>query len=326
MTAGISYEGVRLGTEDGRGVAVPPDGTITAAGPTSIGTDTVRLGGLDVQPRSGTTAVFDSLEIGHAHDEGLIDWPDDIGWLPGAALLVGVPAVAAGDDPDLACTRRELIAAAGVLTGATALADPASAAEEGERVSAASFELVANPDGVRFAINGAVQGVLPDDQEYTLLIDGDIEDSFTPGEGTAVPPEKTGSGEIRTTASVSLFRRVISNIWRTEYSWRFELDEPLSAADEDTNVVITADPMIVETAAKKGPSQTILTVGGVSLPHHTERGNFQAGTYRFLEKGDDGRQLVIDPGPDAPNSQIARLRTGVGRFDEALDDIGRELP
>lgn len=229
-------------------------------------------------------------------------------------------------------TRRAVLSlAACVLAGASM--QPAVADSDDEPmqylIAELEFREVSKPTIIRVA--DLVENVLPHSTEIYVDVDGAREaDLEEPDQGALVPPEtetarvylEDGLGMLGRAQAWS--RGVLAGSHDVEY--HLELPQPLGQLEEGDEVVVSRHPAIVDPVREGGGSETILVVGPeadeVSVPHRDEEWGHDAGQY-YID--DDQDALVLEVGPETPDSKQVTLRLAAGLVATTLDGAARSL-
>ncbi|WP_226043302.1 hypothetical protein [Natrinema sp. DC36] len=276
-----------------------------------------------------TVAAVENLRFAptQSGDDSLLSWGDDDGNETTTGLLgLAIGGTAATSD-DVQVTRRQTI---GVLAGALALGGTAAtaSAQEPEQIKFAEFDLARADGPVHVSVLDIVDNALPAGTELTLAVDGAQRHEWTPTDdsnGETVVLEDSpkrvkvyaegGVGQVK--ALMAWAKGILAS--GDEIKATLELPKAPTDMEEGDAVMIDDHPAFVETVRRDEGEESIVTVGGESIPHDEERWGRELGYYRVSE--DDALEYVC--GTDPPDGTIVELRLRAGRIASMTDSIER---
>lgn len=279
-----------------------------------------------------TVAAIENLRFAPTQsgdDDSLLSWGDDGGNETATAGVLGlaIGGTAATDD-ETRITRRQTI---GVLAGALALGGTAAtaSAEEPEQIKFAEFDLARADGPVHVSVLDIVDNALPAGTELTLAVDGAQRHEWTPtddsnGETVVLAGDEPKRVKVYAEGGVGQVKALMA--WAKgilasgdEIKATLELPKTPTDMEEGDAVVIDDHPAFVETVRRDEGEESIVTVGGESIPHDEERWGRELGYYRVSE--DDALEYVC--GTDPPDGTIVELRLRAGRIANMTDSIER---
>lgn len=325
-TGYLSISGVAITPHtDGGAVAVPPSGRVISAGPVFQTQSGVAFGPLEIEPGSESTVGISRLEYPANEDTGLLAGLLSVtpaAWL--ASTLAAGPLITAqgeeaareSDSGSPLMSRRDVLKLGAVASGGLAATSPA-AANGGDRIRVAEIDIDENPAGLTLGLTDTVSGVLPADNSYSLSVDGITFGSFAPSESASVPSGTTGTIRIEV-KSPGLGAYLSNLLGPPEHSLEFTIENTASSHDVGDVITLTDDTATVDAVATAGPSETIVEIGGTSIPHPDEDDDSDVGTWKIQ---DDSIKYTV--GDSAPAAYRGVIRAHVSRSAELLDDASR---
>jgi len=321
-------------------------------GPLSVSTP-------DLPDDDHTVAAVENLrfaptkdDLEHDEDESLLS-PDDSnesddGWLDSwwgddedetntttasagvLGLSLGGAAAADADPDDVTVTRRQTI---GVMASALALggAATASAQEDTTQIKFAEFDLTRADGPVHVGVLPIVDNALPADTSLRLSVDGAQRHEWTPtsddvaGETIVLPDDRPRTVKVYAEGGVGQIDKLLA--WARGFlasgdELKATLELPRNPADmsEGETVVIDDHPAFVETVRKDNGEESIVTIGGESIPHEDEPFGHDRGVYRTKDS-----VLEYVAGSEPPDGQLVQLRLRAGRIASMTDATSRAI-
>lgn len=308
----------RFNPPKGGNVWLEPSEQYLTVGPLDCLPSAAPFGALSISVPKGENVVLDAFEY-RFEDEAILS---DDGWFSflSASLIAG----AASTEEDIDMSRRKLLACTGAALGGGVLAmSDVAAGAQSRTVSIAELSVEVNTSGFSISLTDDVASVLPADQEYKVLVDSVEVGSFGPSQtAVTIGADVTGEISILTEANMSTWQRIKSDWFADdEQSMTLELPVQASSVEEDESVMISSDSSAVSPVVEAGADDTIVEVGGESIPHESESGNEEAGHYEIRDES----KLIYVAGTDPPDATAVSVRTGIGTTDELYDDATRRI-
>lgn len=304
------------GTLIGQGVLEPEDGSTIAAEDAhvpgdlrGVRTDGVGFGPLRLTSWADETTSISDLEFEEAEADS---------WLPFLSAAGATGAAAHYDredgevhDPDrTALSRRAVLA----TIGASTFLVGSTLANDQPTYSVASFDLEQNRRGLRVDVDEAAADFLEgEDVEFYLSADDAAIGSFELDEpGLTINPGTEGLVELESDTALTFIQRMIASVRSDDnvhFEWR---PQDTSFADEPTGeeIVLSDQPVVVETIEAAGESATVIKMVDTIIPHTDENGSKPAGEWYT-----DGTTLRYVVGEQTPDTSLVEAHANLGRID-----------
>lgn len=310
----------------GLGIETPAGGLVSLSpqiGPIAPSQIAVTPSGATLGPLQ--VAVADVQTDGDAPPVTRIDTlefaPDDStdGSLSG--LLFGT-GLAASVDENHTLTRRQYLAAAGVVLAAT-LPSTVDAASPDLPLVRAEIGRMDAPTAI--GTTHAVDGVLPSGTSYHVDVEGTRQADTEIGETATVLPAGT-TGEIQVYADdlrashdqiLAWVRGITSRA--TPLTYTYHLPQKASSYDESELVPLTRHPAVIDAVSWETGSEATVTVGNSTIPHAQEQFGHDAGSYHI----DDSGAFVYRAGSTSPASKTITITARGGFGSETSDTVNR---
>lgn len=336
-TTRTAVAGVHCSTPNGGDIRLTGDTPIRIRGGLASRMYGTAIGPLELTAYPSTTATIEELsfetEGGLLSTRGWFDEGSDDtstsdgggggGWFAFLPLLIpGLRGRRSGateslPDEGVSVSRREMLALFGVL-GAGIGAGRVQAAGE-KNLTKGRLGLTSNPGGVRVRALDRVENVLPTDSVYHLTVEGIEYDDLAGGLSSYadIPPLVTGNVALGQEVSIFASLKKLSGKKAVSYE-DIALPQDPTSANEGSELIITDHDIITTHLQKAGDSDSVLTIGGTSIPHYSEADSDSRGWY---DVRDDA--VIYHVGSNPPSGETATLTLYVGIASEAKDDVGR---
>jgi len=307
----------------------PPDGGVVRSSGAEVYAPTTILA-------TPTGASFGPLYLGVPSDSvcslsRLVFLPPEVdasdGWLifGVGAGAVGAPlAIDEAHHPSL--RRREVLGLAGLVLGATVTAASPAAAQSDEddtvALKIAEFDVDALDGPLEVRVLDVVSEVLPPTTK--LLVDNDDarEGELTdPGAGVVLKPGTSETVAVYLQDAKGRLDRLLAwargAIDRDEtIVYARELDQPATDYDEGKLVTLSAHSALVEPVAEAGAHGTTLHLGQTAVPHQSQDGTGEVGSYGVFDDA-----LVYEVGSNPPDSTNWELETRLGLLERTANRV-----
>jgi len=305
--------------------------------PQGVAFGPLRIATPDLAEQDGhTVAAIENLRFAPTQDEddeSLLSWGSDDNTTETNTTTSGLLGLsltgAAADADETQLTRRQTI---GVMAGALALGTTtASAQSDTEQIKFAEFDLARADGPIHIGVLPIVDNALPADTELTLAVDGAQRHEWTPtddatanGETVVLSGDEPKRAKVYAEGGVGQAKALMAwakGILASGDEIKATLELPKAPADmqEGESVVIDDHPAFVETVRRDEGEESVVTLGGESIPHDAETWGRERGYYQVSE--DDA--LVYVRGTDPPDGTIVELRLRAGRIASMTDSIDR---